>query len=157
TVRLDIYFEGNYGVNDSSNTLTVTGAWSASGPAPVNVGFNTPVLIWSQSQSFSKTYGATQAKSFAAEYSGLDVYGPSTKASVSASPAYTVAARPYEAPASVENLQVERVDDNQHVLQWENVSPGSDSAPYQGVKIWREDNVTLSRVLVATLGVVESW
>ena len=90
-VRLKVFFNGNWGVSDSSNTFSVSGGhWSRSaGSISVVASNGEEKQIWSQSRTFDKASTPT-SKPFTIKLKGLDVYGASNEATVSGS--YTVPA-----------------------------------------------------------------
>lgn len=132
SVTLKIYLETNWGIDDPSNTFTVSGGlWSESDSLNLDQDNGDQKLIWSQAKTINTSYSGSVTRSFSASLSGINVI-PGT-ATVSGS--HTVARRPYSAPSapSTPSAVLANITSTGITTNWSEPSNwgGNDSGDYE--------------------------
>lgn len=161
TYTWDVYMQSRGALQDTVNvslsgsalpsTYTATPTFS---DTTINSGITgaAPKLIGSTRQTIPLTYSAA-TRTATLTVSGI--YGSSSSATHTVS--LSVPARPYAAPAAPSGVQVARVSDTRHTINWTRNNPGSASAPYQNMVIQRSADNATAWTTVATVGNVSSW
>ena len=159
TITAKLWMRTRFSSNESGSGSTpwsLSGGFSPSSGAANgwSLGAMGTKLLATSTRVVSTSYSAATTVSTTGSFSSTFAYAGTT-ASVSRS--ITVPKRPISFPAAPVFSGVTRASDTQQNLSWTNTSPGSASAPYQGIEVSRWDNVTGKYAVIANLGVVTSY
>lgn len=108
--KVTVYYEtlDGWTINDPSNTLTVSGAYTWSGSVNVNTTSNRRIVVYEATDWWQCFYGKTRWLTVNASFTGLwNNMNPSVSAG------FTVPARPYATPADPTGFTTTRQNDSQ--------------------------------------------